>query len=40
MMGGKEDSTTMKRHRHTPEQIIRKLAEGEIAFELYATEGS
>jgi putative transposase len=26
---GKEDSTTMKRHRHTPEQIIRKLAEGE-----------
>jgi putative transposase len=26
---GKEDSTTMKRRRHTPEQIIRKLAEGE-----------
>jgi len=28
----------MKRRRHTPEQIIRKLAEGEIAFELYATD--
>jgi transposase-like protein len=26
---GKEDYTTMKRRRHTPEQIIRKLAEGE-----------
>jgi putative transposase len=26
---GKEDSTTMKRRRHTPEQVIRKLAEGE-----------
>jgi putative transposase len=26
---GKEDSTTMKRRRHTPEQIIRKLAKGE-----------
>ena len=24
-----EDSTTMKRHRHTPEQIVRKLREGE-----------
>ena len=23
------DSTTMKRHRHTPEQIVRKLREGE-----------
>jgi len=21
--------TTMKRHRHTPEQIVRKLREGE-----------
>jgi putative transposase len=28
-MMGKEDSTTMKRRRHTPEQVIRKLAEGE-----------
>jgi putative transposase len=28
-MMGREDSTTMKRRRHTPEQIIRKLAEGE-----------
>jgi putative transposase len=26
---GKEDSTTMKRRRHTPEQIVCKLAEGE-----------
>jgi hypothetical protein len=25
---GQED-TTMKRHRHTPEQIVRKLREGE-----------
>jgi putative transposase len=25
---GREDST-MKRHRHTPEQIVRKLREGE-----------
>jgi putative transposase len=24
-----EDTTTMKRRQHTPEQIIRKLAEGE-----------
>ena len=24
-----EDSITMKRHRHTPEQIVRKLREGE-----------
>ena len=23
-----EDSTAMKRHRHTPEQIVRKLREG------------
>ena len=28
-MLGEEDSTTMKRHRHTPEQIVRKLREGE-----------
>jgi transposase-like protein len=28
-MMGKEDHTTMKRRRHTPEQVIRKLAEGE-----------
>ena len=28
-MMGREDSTTMKRRRHTPEQVIRKLAEGE-----------
>jgi putative transposase len=28
-MMGKEDRTTMKRRRHTPEQIIRKLAEGD-----------
>ena len=28
-MMGKEDSATMKRRRHTPEQIVRKLAEGE-----------
>lgn len=27
-MMGREDRTTMKR-RHTPEQVIRKLAEGE-----------
>jgi len=26
---GKEDSTTMKRRRHAPDQIISKLAEGE-----------
>ncbi len=26
---GQEDHTTMKRRRHTPEQVIRKLAEGE-----------
>lgn len=26
---GKEDFTIMKRRRHTPEQVIRKLAEGE-----------
>jgi transposase-like protein len=26
---GKEDSTAMKNRKHTPEQIIRKLAEGE-----------
>ncbi len=26
---GKEDSTIMKRHRHTPEQVVRKLREGE-----------
>ena len=28
-MMGKEDRTTMKRRRHTPEQVIRKLAEGD-----------
>jgi len=28
-MMGMEDSTAMKRRRHTPEQIIRKLAEGD-----------
>jgi transposase-like protein len=28
-MMGREDGTTMKRRRHTPEQVIRKLAEGE-----------
>ena len=28
-MMGREDTTTMKRRRHTPEQVIRKLAEGE-----------
>ena len=28
-MMGREDTTTMKRRRHTPEQIIRKLREGE-----------
>jgi putative transposase len=28
-MMGKEDHTTMKRRRHTPEQVIRKLAEGD-----------
>ena len=28
-MMGKEDHTTMKRRRHTPERVIRKLAEGE-----------
>lgn len=27
--GGMEDSTAMKRRHHTPEQIIRLLAEGE-----------
>ena len=26
---GREDHTTMKRRRHSPEQVIRKLAEGE-----------
>ena len=26
---GQEDITTMKRHRHTTEQIVRKLREGE-----------
>ena len=26
---GQEDRTTMKRHRHTPEQIVRKLREGD-----------
>ena len=26
---GQEDVTTMKRHRHTPEQIVRKLREGD-----------
>ena len=26
---GEEDSTIMKRHRHTPEQVVRKLREGE-----------
>jgi len=26
---GMEDITTMKRHRHTPEQVVRKLREGE-----------
>jgi putative transposase len=26
---GREDITTMKRRRHTPEQVIRKLAEGD-----------
>lgn len=26
--GGKRSIVTKKRHRHTPEQIIRKLAEG------------
>jgi putative transposase len=26
---GEEDSTTVKRRRHTPEQVIRKLAEGD-----------
>ena len=26
---GREDHTTMKRRRHTPEQVIRKLAEGD-----------
>jgi putative transposase len=28
-MMGREDITTMKRRRHTPEQVIRKLAEGD-----------
>ena len=28
-MMGREDTTTMKRRRHTPEQVIRKLAEGD-----------
>jgi hypothetical protein len=26
---GQEDTSTMKRHRHTPEQIVRQLREGE-----------
>jgi hypothetical protein len=26
---GQEDTTTMKRHRHTPEQIVGKLCEGD-----------
>jgi putative transposase len=26
---GEEDYTTVKRRRHTPEQVIRKLAEGD-----------
>ena len=26
---GEEDFTMMKRHRHTPEQVVRKLREGE-----------
>jgi putative transposase len=26
---GQEGRTTMKRHRHTPEQIVRKLREGD-----------
>src|ERR1700726_2757844 len=26
---GREDHTTMKRRRHTPEQIVRKLAEAD-----------
>jgi hypothetical protein len=26
---GQEDKTTMKRHRHTPEQSVRKVREGE-----------
>jgi Transposase len=26
---GQEDRTTMKRHRHTPEQIVRKLREAD-----------
>jgi putative transposase len=26
---GQEDRTTMKRHRNTPEQIVRKLGEGD-----------
>jgi hypothetical protein len=26
---GQEDRTTMKRHRHTPEQLVRKLREGD-----------
>jgi putative transposase len=26
---GKEDNATMQRRRHTPEQIVRKFAEGE-----------
>jgi hypothetical protein len=28
-MMGREDITTMKRRRHPPEQVIRKLAEGD-----------
>ena len=28
-MMGREDMTRMKRRRHTPEQVIRKLTEGE-----------
>ncbi len=26
---GQEELTTMKRHRHTPEQVVRKLREGD-----------
>ena len=26
---GMKELTTMKRHRHTPEQVVRKLREGE-----------
>jgi putative transposase len=27
--GQEEELTTMKRHRHTPEQVVRKLREGD-----------